>query len=190
MSGKAHTAFTYAIYRYSLVAVAKKTPEWFNMPTQNTWLWGWSLCGQERLAVKPIAISLLHRLADCLKSAFTAGGKGEPFPKGGELREGIPVTSARVGRRRQLGAASLLLETVSKFRDAELLPDVTDITWSWRWSGFQVLNLCVGRLARCIWNIRFSSSDSSYLTWHMYPKCALTGVCCFSQDAMKCWRIW
>lgn len=55
------------------------------------------------------------------------------------------------------------LFTSLKFRNAECSA-VVDITWSWRWSGFEVPNLYVGPLACCAWNSWFSSSDSSDLT--------------------------
>lgn len=100
-------------------------------------------------------------------------GKGDPFPKGradwqaprhlhgawsfpwrgGGWGWGLSVS---FWRRRTFHFSEIL--------KPRMLPAVVDITWSWRWSVFEVPDMHVGPLACCAWSSCFSLSDSSWLT--------------------------
>lgn len=76
-----------------------------------------------------------------------------PFPGGEEDEAGGWVSP--------FGEGELFTSEILKPR---MLPAVVDITWSWRWSGFEVPDMHVGPLACCAWSSCFSLSDSSWLT--------------------------
>lgn len=154
-----HTAFAYTIYKYTVVAVAKKTPEWFSVLTQNTQLWGESLCGKESLAVKPTAFSLVGRLFGVLRLVSQLVEWQSPFQRVESQPEGSwwlpwgPVFLHGVGRRRtKLGAASVLERgafSAAWDQRCWMLSALLDMAWSWRWWGSEMPNLNVGPLTCC-----------------------------------------
>lgn len=171
--------FTYTVYKCSSVAVAEKTPQVLSLLTHSSeaeaapgrrrflwsqsqlasavW-WSWSA----RAGGQREALSKGQRVTD-RHTGTSTGAWSSP------QREGGPgwVLSVPFWRKRTFHQ--------SEIKKCRTLPAVMDITWSWRWSGFEVPNFCVSPWHAMLENSCFSLSDSSYLTdaWQTYPKCAL-----------------
>lgn len=154
-----HTVFASTIHKYTVVAVAKKTPEWFSVFTQNTRLRGRSLCGKERLAVKPTRFSLVERLFGVLRLVSQLVEWQSPFQGAESQPEGSwwlpwgPLSLHGVGgRRTKLGAASVPeggAFSAAWDQRCRMRPAVLAMAWSWRWWGSEAPNLNVGPLACC-----------------------------------------
>lgn len=164
-------AFTYTINKCSLVAVAKKTPQGFTLLTHSS--------EAEAAPGRRGCLWNQSQLASAVWfswSAPTGRAKGSPFQRAQadwqalrHLHEGLVLSQREGGRGWLLSVPFRRKRTfhLSEIKKCRTVPAVVDITWSWRWSGFQVHNLYVEPLACCAWKQLLFLIWQFLLDWHL-----------------------